>query len=46
MKCWKIHFAQKALIARNIIIKNNPESSVLEFFFNFSVFALLQEDNS
>ena len=33
MKCLKIHFAQKALIARNIIIKNNFENSVLEFFY-------------
>ena len=32
VKCWKIHFVQKALIARNIIIKNNYESSVLELF--------------
>ena len=32
VKCWKIHITQKALIARNIIIKNNSESSVLEFF--------------
>ena len=32
---------QKIFIAGSIIIKNNPESSIL--FSNFSVFALLQK---
>ena len=41
---WEINRTHKILIARRIVIENNPESSILQFFFsNFSAFALLQK---
>ena len=32
MQCWEINPTQKTLIARRIVIENNHENSILQFF--------------